>query len=458
MKKNRKFKIQIFILVLVLIIKLTPFQVFAEDKIEVPIVNSEKYLVVEDNSHTPVAESQADEVLKSDLAVSMLAVATALDKIKTDDVALVEDSAVKIFEKYSVTYPSNLIGVKKGENIKVSDLISTILLINSQDSMSVLVSASYGNESDFLNAMNQKADELELKNTLVGNLYIQESTSNSTSLRDLSKLMSYLTFKSDVVRALNTREIIIPANNLNPSARNYKIENPMLDNGSDKYYENLQFSLSGKSSDSKLIFLSFSEKVGKRFITAIEGNSDINLNYSDTKILSDWAFNNFKSQKLISKNTQLSKYELPNKETIPLVTQNDFYILRNQSDTTNINDFSTKIKLNPIEKAVINTGDILGTAEIIAGGKSLGIVNLVSNTNVDLSNGNYTNSQNKDSFFKNFFTTLLLSILILALTVFIIITTRNIVKSNKKQKELKLKREEYRKRRRSRIDLKDNYD
>ena len=448
-----KLKLSSLFLTFLLSLNLFTFDIMADDR-KIPIVNSSKYLVIEHKSESEIAKLESDDIIKSNIVVQLLSAVTALDKVKLDDVSLVDEQAVLIHDKYVKTHTSNVIGVNKGENIKIKDLIVTVLLMNAQDSLSVLASASNSSKEQFISAMNSKATELHLKNTSVSDLFIVENSNNLSTLTDLSKLMSILASNDELVKALNTKEISIAASNLNTTARNFDIQNPMLDKVSDKYYENYKFGIENKNNDSQVTFLSYSQRNDQSFITALSGNTDVNLNYSDTKVFFDWAFNNFKSEKLIDKDLQIAKYELPNKDTIPLVLEKNFYILRNQSDNLKLTDYSTKIQLNPMEGSKISKGDILGNAEIISNDKTLGNVNLVSDKDVDLLSLKEDNQEN--SFIKNFLTTILYSFLIIALFVFIIITINNIKKSKKKQKDLQLKREAYKKRKRTKIDFSNN--
>lgn len=457
MKKLKSFLELLLICVLALNINLnlnTKIVKGAELK-EIPLVNSSKFLIFEPNSKSAILNKANEEIINTDLANKLLSVLTALDFVKTDDLALVSDKSVEVFKKYETDYKDKVIGVKKGESLSILDLIKAVLYVDSQDALSVLAISSKMSEDDFFNAMNKKAESLKLEKTTLGSLFIQKDNIRKTTLNDLVKIFKELVKHKNVVDTGVATEFSIPPNNFNTETRKFRINNPMADKTSPLFYSDYKFGVLGTDFDNgSTVFISLAQNSDQSIISAFAQTAKSEDNFKNTKILDDYAFNNFKSVKLIDSGTVLSKYELQDGNTIDLVNKSDFYVLRKTEEDIGNKKYSTKIKLNPLTSTTIKKGDVLGSAEVVVNDKTVGNVDLIS-TKEAVVEGIIDPNQNNTtlSTIKSFFQTLLFTLAILTIVFMIYKTLHNIKEGKRRQRMLRARREEQRRRRREKINF-----
>lgn len=241
--------------------------------------------------------------------------------------------------------------VEIGEKIKIKDLIYGLLLRSGNDASVVLAKAVSGNEKNFVDLMNKKANKLGMKNTIFRNPHgLDENTQNYSTARDMAILSRYA-YKTKFYKIVT-------------ATKKYQIstgKKTYLWYNKNKLLFNYKYCTGGKNG--------YTPKAGKTLVTTASNNNlnltivslDDNNSYENHKNLYNYIFNKYKNYKIISKGKltnnsnlyikksfyyPLTKYEINNIKTIVSIDKN----ISNEAGKINIYLNKSKIGSIPIYK------------------------------------------------------------------------------------------------------------
>lgn len=118
-------------------------------------LSAEAYYVGDLDTGEVILEKNKDAIFPIASVSKLMTATVSLDKQNQDELTTVSQTALNTYGKNG--------GLYVGEKIKINDLIFPMLLESSNDAAEVIAEAS--GRDNFINFMNQKAKELELKDT-----------------------------------------------------------------------------------------------------------------------------------------------------------------------------------------------------------------------------------------------------------------------------------------------------
>lgn len=247
-----------------------------------------------------------------------------------------------------------------GEMVKLEDILRGIIIQSGNDACIVATEGLYGSDENFVQFMNEKAQEMGMANTHFTNSSGLPDPDHYSTAYDLSKLAGFLirehpefypiySEKSFTFGKTNKGEPITQGN-----------RNPLLykEAGCDGIK-------SGYTKDGGYgIVISFLVD-NRRFIAVINGLHSMQERANDAYTIVSWIKQNFTNKMIYRKDTIVAdtKVWLGDKEKIDLVASNDIsaFILRSEINKK-INVF---IEVAEHVNAPINAGDVLGNAKIV---------------------------------------------------------------------------------------------
>ena len=183
------------------------------------------------------------------------------------------------------------IALKKGETLKVKDLLYALMLHSSNDAAEVLAIAVGGDFDTFAEMMNERAKECGAKNTTFHNpngLNPDGQEHNWTTAYDIS-MMAREAMKNPTFRKLvTTTHHKIPATNLSKE-RKLKSTNPCLG-----IYDGITGVKTGTSKTAGFCFCG-SAKRGNTELIAVSLNSGEDQRFTDVTKLLDYGFAHYES-------------------------------------------------------------------------------------------------------------------------------------------------------------------
>lgn len=166
-----------------------------------PIFSAQGVLAVDLTSGVTLFEKDADKALLPASTTKIVTALVAMDAFNKDDVIEIGNIAIE----------GQKMGLKKGEKIKVSDLLYGLLVYSANDAAEALTQNYSGGKEGFVLAMNNFAKSLHLENTNFTNPSGLDGGGNHivSTARDLIRISSYAMKNSDFAKIVATKEITV---------------------------------------------------------------------------------------------------------------------------------------------------------------------------------------------------------------------------------------------------------
>lgn len=406
-----------------------------------PVVNANAVIVLDGRTGQELYSKKPDELIRPDSILPMLIAMVVLDERNPDDFILISQEVQGMTT--GISGAQEKIGLKAGERLTIRQVLSSVLLANSQDACKAL-SSVFATDALFLGRIQEKITSLGLSNTLVTSYLTKDDTSDHTTVKDMALVMkAFLTYPLLPELSQQPAYTFVP-NNMVPEARLVKNTNQQINKDSELYFDKAIAGILSESTAEAVAFNQFvaaAQSETGQFIIAIADSTRSADNYTNSKSLFDWAFANYKAVRLIAKDEVLSTLPLSNGVILNLTSDADFWHLNTLDDVVTPN-FSLNFKPLDITGEFINKNQTMGSADIVLNDTVQGTVNLLSSESISLAD--LSLAAPKPSLFTRLFQGLIWVILALmtaGLLILIIRTYNFYARSKKKQLELKLKRE-----------------
>jgi len=222
---------------------------------------------------------------QKDADIAHLPASTA--KLMTALVALEKCAPSQIITVGYVEREPTQMGLASGDVVTVENLLYGLLVASGNDAAYALSYSCAKNTFQFVEQMNLKAKELEMKNTHFQNPAGFDSPSQFTTARDLAKLAKVAVANPLISRIVATKEITVTnANN----QKNYYLKNVNALLGTVKGVEGIKTGLTEGALQS---LITKTKREGNTIITVVLGSED---RFLDSTALIDWAFANHRWQ------------------------------------------------------------------------------------------------------------------------------------------------------------------
>lgn len=343
-------------------------------------ISSEKAILYNLDSGEVLYEKNANQ--KSSVA-SLTKIMTAIVAIENIDdldkqIILTKDDFKGLVEANAVTA-----GFTYGEAVTYRDLLYGLLLPSGADAAKALARTTLGSESDFIDKMNEKVKELNLKSTHFSTVIGLDDENNYSTAKDMA-----IIFKE----ALKSKDFqaVIKSRNYTSSDGKHKFHSTIQSNAK-KYNIDVPYILGGKTgttNDAGLCLASIASSNGVNYmLVTLNATYDKRAphNIIDAKTIYDYFIQNYGNHLVVSKKESFKeiKVKYSNEEELSLYpTQNITLYLNNNYDKDDIKYvYKGKEEVTPFDKK----GDTLGSLKIYYQDKLLSTQKIILNKSVKFS-------------------------------------------------------------------------
>ena len=320
-------------------------------------------ILYEKNAHDKLPPASVTKVM------TMLLICEALDsgKITLDDSVQISDNAASM--------GGSQIFLEAGEVQKVDTLLKGIAVASANDGCVAMAEYIGGSVESFVEMMNAKAKELNMKDTNFVNTNGLPVDNHYTSAHDIA-IMSRELLKHDVISKYLTTwmdQVVVGKKQITVGLAN---TNKLI-----KHYQGATGVKTGFTQQAKYC-LSASAKRGDTHLVAVTLGAETSPErFKDATSLLNFGFANYESVKLCSKNDNIATLTLDkaDEQKINLVAKEDLSVLIKKGGNK---DFTRKIKVNENPTIPIKKGTNLGYVEIYQGKTLVGKVDLVSTKDI----------------------------------------------------------------------------
>ena len=339
----------------------TPLSVSSKSAILMDVGSGQ--ILYEKNAHDKLPPASVTKVM------TMLLICEALDsgKITLEDSVQISENAASM--------GGSQIFLEPGEVQKVDTLLKGIAVASANDGCVAMAEYVAGSVESFVDMMNAKAKELNMKDTNFVNTNGLPVDNHYTSAHDIA-IMSRELLKHDVITKYLTTwidQIVVGKKQVTVGLAN---TNKLI-----KHYQGATGVKTGFTQQAKYC-LSASAKRGDTHLVAVTLGAETSPErFKDATSLLNFGFANYESVKLCSENDNMTTITIDkaDEQKVNLVAKDDLSILIKKDGNK---DFTRKIKLNENPTVPIKKGTALGYVEVYQGKTLVGKVDLVNTKDI----------------------------------------------------------------------------
>ena len=330
------------------------------------IEESTGQILYEFNSH----EKQAPASMTKMMSLVLIMEAIEKNVIKWDDMITVSENASSM--------GGSQILLETGEKMSVDDLIKGITIASGNDAIVALAEAIAGTEENFVKMMNDKVQQLGLKDTNFKNCHGLDEEGHYSSAYDMAyigrelvrhqKILDYSSIYETYLREGTDKKIWLV--NTNKLVR---------------FKDGVDGLKTGYTKEAGFCLTATMKKDGMRVIGTLMGEPDSNTRNSEMSSMLDYAFAQVGLKKVLSKNSVVEKINLPKAKVdkIEIVPVKDVNVLykKIEGEITPTYDIKLKDVKLPIKK-----GDVVGTLYVQNNDDIINEIDLTVKENIDKCN------------------------------------------------------------------------
>ncbi len=173
-----------FMIIVLAIMWFMPMNISA---MELPKLSSTHVLLYEPESEEVLYERGIDEEIRIASLTKIMTTILAIESI--EDVA--KEVVITSDMLSEVPWDASVAGLKQDDRVSLKDLLYASMLPSGADATTALAHTISGNTSNYVESMNEFAKRLGLENTVFKNVTGYDTPGQSSSLRDVLKLLNY---------------------------------------------------------------------------------------------------------------------------------------------------------------------------------------------------------------------------------------------------------------------------
>ena len=366
--------------------KLTAQKSDTVKKSDFPEPHAASAIVIDANSGDVIYNKDAEKKLCPANTTNIMTAIVALENASLGDTFTVTGEALA-----GAKYDHSDLRINEGESYTLEQLLYPLLLTSVNDAApyaNVIAIGVSGSVDAFVDKMNQKAKDLELKNTKFTNPSGVYDENHYSTAADLAKLAKYAMQNTSIQQIVRTDKYTVGSKTFYNT--NNLVSRQILPHHYDK---EKALGIKASYSEKAGYCLVAAAKTDELYvITVVMGceNADKNegaYSFVDTKKMYDYVFDNYKSVLLIEKGHHLDSSKVINsKDRVTFTVNEDVYMILEKN--ADVDAIKTDIEITREVAAPVRSGDRYGTVTYSYGGASK-TVDVIAAHNVKRDNASF---------------------------------------------------------------------
>lgn len=345
--------------------------------LEASAINSRSCIVFDRNSQMILYGKNEQKQVKMASTTKIMTAIIVIENVNLEE-------TIEVSKKAANTGGSRL-GLKTGDKIKISDLLYGLMLVSGNDAAVALAEHVGGNIKGFANLMNEKAKELDLKNTHYESPHGLDSDGHYTTAYELAKLTDYALKNKIFSKIVGTKNYTITINGYSKSLSN---TNELLGNLDGVYGVKTGF-----TNGANRCLVTSCKRDNMDIICVVLGADTKKFRTQDSIKLIEFAFNNFTYINVNDiANEAFEKWKKENLEDLNIYKSSSKSINLSLENLENpilsinknsYNNINTSIHIYPDLEAPITSNTTLGTLTIQSEDKDLVTLNITTSSQIN---------------------------------------------------------------------------
>lgn len=369
----KNYKIVTVLLICIFSLLITNVPVLAEDiKIE-----SESAVLIDAKTGEILFQKNKDEKLPPASITKIMTMLLAMEAIENGKINLKEQVTIS---EYASKMGGTQLYLEPGEQRTVEELLIGIAVESANDAATALGEYLGGTYESFIKMMNDRARELDMKNTSFKNANGLTEDGHYTTAYDIAKMSKELVKYPKIHQYLTMWMANINVGKDNDKLRTLANTNKLL-----RTYDGLDGIKTGYTTAAKHCLSATAEKNNLRLISVILSAPSSKIRFEETTKLLDYGFANYESIGIAKKGEEIQEINIEKGKikNIKAITKEPLNILLKKGLE---GEFEKKVTLKETYEAPIKNGEKLGELVVYKGEKEIGKVDLISNKEVKKAN------------------------------------------------------------------------
>lgn len=307
-----------------------------------PKVDAKGAILIDQKTGRVLFGKNENEPLPMASTTKIMTAILALEKGNLNDIVKVSKNATKA--------PPVKMKIKENEEIKLNDLLHSLMLQSHNDSAVAIAEHIGGSVENFCNQMTLKAQELGAKNTTFKTPNGLDAEGHQSTPYDMALITSYALNNEEFMKIINTNQLTFKSNFSTYTVQN---KNRLLSE-----YEGANGVKTGFTNKAGHCFVGSATRGDLTLISVVLasgwGDKGKEQKWKDTKTLLNYGFDNFSYEKIFDQNSFLEKANIikGEQDTVDLYCKKDVLIpiSKEEKDKINIQTDYVKTLTAPVNK------------------------------------------------------------------------------------------------------------
>ena len=337
--------------------------------------NAKGAILMEASTGEIIYKKNENEKLSPASMTKMMSLIIIMEEIENGN--LKWDEIIKVSSN-AASMGGSQIYLEAGEEMSVKDLVKGISMASANDAVVALAERISGTENKFVERMNEKSKELNLKNTnFINSTGLDEENHYSSSL-DMALIARELIKHKKILEFSSTYEDYLRQN----TNKKFWLVNT---NKLIKTYNGMDGLKTGYTENSLYCLTATAVRNNMRLIGVLMGEPSSKVRNSEMSDMLDYGFNLYETKTLLKKNKVVGKYIDSKSSSVKtdVIVADDINILNKKGDK------NRNIKYDVIidnKKLPIKKGETVGKLEVKENGKVLYTKDIVVKKDVKKAN------------------------------------------------------------------------
>lgn len=305
-----------------------------------PSIYASSAVVIEASTGTVLYDKNMNEKMYPASITKILTALLTIENAALDETVTYSHDAV-----FSIEKGSSHIAINPNEELSVEHSLYGLILASANEVANGLAEHVSGSKEAFAELMNDRAKQLGAYNSNFTNPSGLHDENHYTTSYDMAMISRAVVDNETFLKINSTSSYMIPPTNLQPESRPINTGHKLLLNGSNHY----DGCFGGKTGYTQLAgstLVTFAERNGITLISVVMNSNSANV-FTDTRLLLDYGFNNFKILNIAENETKYSftndsffvasESMFENTNPILELNKNDYVILPLSADFSDIN-------------------------------------------------------------------------------------------------------------------------
>ncbi|MBE6848832.1 MAG: D-alanyl-D-alanine carboxypeptidase [Ruminococcus sp.] len=358
-------------------------------------IRSQAALLMSLDTDTVLYQKNADKQYMPGSLVQIMTAIVVLENCPNLRTNITADAS--LYTQFTTTeYPDDLrlADIKDGNILSVEELLYAMLLTSSAEAAILLANHfGNGNVSNFVQMMNDKAQELGCTNTNFSNPTGIYSPSQKTTAADLATITKYALSLGRFEDIATASSFSTYTPNEGTSGWTWAHSNTMIEASSYYHVKGVKgLKTANMTTQGRSIICEASRDGNSYLIVLLAApfeDSDGDLQFyhqADAANLLNWAFEHFSYQTILSESTELGQIKVENgdgSDYVLVKPAKSFMTL--WYDSADVASIVQEVTLDKTVSAPVNAGDKLGEVVLKYSGEQIAAIDLVATSSVKLS-------------------------------------------------------------------------